>query len=54
MRAKPGKVQRIRVGLPIDEQQIRLDMALAVSGPVSAKLVIMLANLQRLIADKRC
>jgi hypothetical protein len=49
VRAKPGQAKRVGVGLAIDQQQVRLDVAFPIACPIARKIVIAVAGIQRLI-----
>ena len=49
VRPKPRKSERVCIGLAVDQQQVRFDMAFAVSGPIAGKVVIPVAGIKGLI-----
>ena len=53
MRAKSGQAQDFFFSLAVDEEQVRLDVALTISTPVTAQLVVAMSWLQLEIAGER-
>jgi len=53
MRAKSGQAQDFFFSLAVDEEQVRLDVALTISTPVTAQLMVEKSRLQWKIAGER-
>jgi hypothetical protein len=47
------KLQRLRIRLPVDQDQIRLDMAIALIAPVARARMVSIAIRQDLVASQR-
>ncbi len=54
MRPKPRQPQILFIELLIDQQQIRLDVTLAETAPITNKFVIAVTRLKRLIVHQCC
>lgn len=49
MRAKPRQPQSVGIRLPVDQQQVGLDVTFAVARPIARKIVVAITRIQRLI-----
>ena len=49
MRPKTRKSQNIRIMLPVNQQQVWLDVTLAITTPITAQFMVAVPWLQRLI-----
>ncbi len=53
MRPKPDELQRIIIGLAVDQNQIGLHMAVAVVFPVAGQCVVAVAGFEWLVCRKQ-
>ncbi len=53
MGAKPRQSQGVGIGLAVDQQQVGLDVAFPITGPVAGKIVVAVAHIQGLIGRQR-